>query len=462
MRLRGEPYAPRSRREAERLGVRMVMQELNLVRNLSVAENIFLDHLPHRLGFVDYRRLHAAAAPLMDRVGMSGIAPDRLVRTLGIGHQQLAEIAAGLARRCDVLILDEPTAALTESETERLFAQIARLKAEGTAVVYISHRLEELKRIADRITVLRDGRMIATRPAGAMPIDEIVRLMVGRALEASAPRRRPRGPLALRAENLARGDAVRGVSFEAYRGEILGFAGLMGAGRTETMRLIFGADRADAGAVYLHGSDRPARIRSPRDAVRQGLALLTEDRKAQGLFLPLAVRVNVTLARMGDLLRGGWIRRAAERGAAERQASAVAVRCRDVEQPVSQLSGGNQQKVVIARWLYRDPEILIFDEPTRGIDVGAKFEIYALLDGLAARGKAILVVSSDLKELFALCDRIAVMSAGRLAATFDRGAWTQDAVMAAALSGHLGDRGSARLAGVATPQRAAEDATNRT
>jgi ribose transport system ATP-binding protein len=438
MTLGGAPYAPRTKREAERRGVRMVMQELNLIANLTVAENIFLERLPNVLGVVNYRRLHDEARPLMERVGLAGIAPDTPVRDLGIGHQQLVEIAAALAERCRLLILDEPTAALTQAETELLFAQIAALQAGGTAILYISHRMEEMKRVSDRVTVLRDGKLIATRPAAEIPVDEIVRLMVGRDLgDLQVARRRARGPLALRAEGLARAPAVKEASFEAYRGEILGFAGLMGSGRTETMRLVFGADRAEAGAVTLHGSDRPARIRSPRDAVRHGIALLTEDRKAQGLLLPLAVRVNASLARLRDLLTAGCIRTGEERRVADRYIRSLAIRCRDADQPAAELSGGNQQKVVMARWLFRDCDILIFDEPTRGIDVGAKFEIYALLDELAAKGKAIVVVSSDLKELLAICDRIAVMSAGRVAATFERGDWSQDRIMAAALSGYV-------------------------
>jgi ribose transport system ATP-binding protein len=444
MRLHGQLYAPRSKVDAERHGIRMVMQELNLIGNLTVAENIFLEHLPHRCGVISYAKLNADARDVMARAGLKDIAPDRLVSSLGVGQQQLTEIAAGLSRRCRLLILDEPTAALTEAETQALFTQIARLKADGTGIIYISHRMEELKRIADRITVLRDGKLVATHPAAEIGIDEIVRLMVGRELGAvHAAERRTRGRVALRAMGLCRGGVVKDVSFEAYRGEILGFAGLMGSGRTETMRLVFGADRADAGTLYLHGSETPARIRSPRDAVRRGLALLTEDRKAQGLLLPLPVRVNVTLARLRDLLRpGGWIRAADERADAGRMVRMLGVRCQGAEQRVAELSGGNQQKVVIAKWLYRDCDILIFDEPTRGIDVGAKFEIYNLLSDLAAKGKAIIVVSSDLKELLAICDRIAVMSAGRLAATFERGEWTQDKIMAAALSGYLTAAGS--------------------
>ena len=437
--LDGQPYAPRGKKEAEQRGVRMVMQELNLIGNLTVAESIFLGRIPHRFGWIDHRRLHAEAARLLAEVGLGDIHPGRLVRSLGVGQQQLVEIAAGLSRRCEILILDEPTAALTGPEIERLFAQIAKLKTAGTGVLYISHRMEEIQRISDRISILRDGQMIATRLAAEFTLDEIVRLMVGRELgEAIHRARADDGPVALRVNGLRRGDAVRGVSFEARRGEILGFAGLMGSGRTETMRAVFGADRAEAGEVYLHGREESARIRSPRDAVRQGLALLTENRKEEGLLLPWPIRANLTLLRLRQHSRaGGWIRAGAERAEAARWSQALSVRCQSCEQRVAELSGGNQQKVMIAKWLARDCDILIFDEPTRGIDVGAKFEIYQLLADLAVKGKAVIVVSSDLKELLVLCDRIAVMSAGRIAATFRRGEWTQDAIMAAALSGYL-------------------------
>lgn len=445
MRLKGRPFAPANKVEAERRGARLVMQELNLIGHLSIAENIFLDRMPHRFGVINYRQLHGAARTVMAQVGLGEVDPARPVSSLGIGGRQLVEIAAGLSRRCELLILDEPTAALTEAETELLFVRIEKLKAEGAGIIYISHRLEEIQRIADRITVLRDGQMIATHRADEISIAEIVRLMVGRELGQDLARHnRQPGETALRVSGLHRGEAVRDVSFEVRRGEILGFAGLMGSGRTETMRAIFGADRRDAGDIYLHGARTPARISTPRDAVRQGSALLTEDRKEQGLLLSLPIRVNVTLARLRDLLRpGGLIRSAAEKSVAERFAGAVSVRCSSTEQTVAELSGGNQQKVVLAKWLYRDCEVLICDEPTRGIDVGAKFEIYQLLAGLAARGKAIIVVSSDLKELFALCDRIAVMSAGRLAATFSRDEWSQDKIMAAALSGYAATRSGA-------------------
>ena len=438
----GCAYAPRDRRDAARHGVRMVMQELNLIGNMTVAESIFFERLPHRLGWIDYKRLHRAARAALDRVGLADVDPACPVRRLGIGRQQLVEIAAGLSQRCDVLILDEPTAALTEPEIARLFARICELKAAGTGIVYISHRLEEIQRIADRISILRDGRMVASGAAGAFSMDEIVRLMVGRDVAAAAPAAvgvSAPGPVALRVVGLRREPHVRDVSFEVRGGEILGFAGLMGAGRTETMRAVFGADRPEAGAVYVGGDQAPAAIRSPRDAVRRGIALLTENRKEQGLLLALPVADNITLPSLARLsTAAGRLRQELLRRESVRWIEALRVRCRGPDQPVRELSGGNQQKVVMARWLLRDCDVLIFDEPTRGIDVGARFEVYDMLRGLAARGKALVVVSSDLPELMALCDRIAVMSAGRIAAVFSRGGWTQDGIMAAALSGYMG------------------------
>ena len=439
--LDGTSYAPPSRHAAERLGIRFVMQELNLVPTLSVAENIFLDALPSRFGFVRRAALDAAARAAMTTVGLSGIDPRAPVGALGVGEQQMVEIARGLAGTCRVLILDEPTASLTDREAELLFENIARLRRDGIAVVYISHRMEEILRLADRVTILRDGQTVSTHAASELTVDEIVRRMVGRDIgEADTVSTAQPGAPLLRVENLCLGARVCDVSFSVQPGEILGFAGLMGSGRTETMRAIFGADRPDSGRIYLGGSDLPARIRGPRDAVRLGVALLTEDRKGQGLLLPRPIRDNVTLAGMRNLSGPlGWIRRNAEASAARRWVERLAVRCAGADQVVGELSGGNQQKVVLARWLHRDCRIIIFDEPTRGIDVGAKFELYKRMRELAAAGKAIVVVSSDLKELLGLCDRIAVMSAGRMAGVFNRGEWTEDKIMAAALSGHLGE-----------------------
>jgi len=445
MLLAGEPYEPTSRTDAEARGVRMVMQELNLIGNLSVAENIFIERLPNWLGLIDYRKLHDAAREAMAKVGLGEIDPSTPVKSLGVGRQQMVEIAAGLSRRCRVLALDEPTASLTDSEVELLFAQIRRLKADGVGIIYISHRIEEVLNIADRVTVLRDGKIVGTQTAGELSPETVIRMMVGRDLgnECLAPGGE-RGPIALCVAGLTCGDRVRDVSFKAYRGEVLGIAGLMGSGRTETMRAIFGADTPQAGEVYLHGSDAPARIRKPRDAVRQGIALLTEDRKEQGLFLPLPVRANVSITRLRAVSRFDWIDPASERRVAGDYVESLGIKCSSVEQAVGHLSGGNQQKVVIAKWLYRDCDILIFDEPTRGIDVGAKFEIYRMLADLAGRGKAILFVSSDLKELMAICNRILVMSAGRVAGTFQRGGWSEEAITAAAFSEYVRTSGEAQ------------------
>lgn len=438
MALRGTEYAPATKRDAERLGVRMVLQELNLIGNLSVAESMFLSHLPHRCGWIDYAELHRRAERWLKEVGLPDLDPSCPVHSLGIGQQQLVEIAAGIAQRCDILILDEPTAALTEPETARLFANINHLKSAGTAVIYISHRLEEIRRIADRISILRDGVLVATHPCAELSHQEMVRLMVGRDVsDECIPRRTSPGPVALRVNGLRCANVVRDVGFEVHSHEILGFAGLMGSGRTETMRALFGADLRDRGDIYRGASDSPLTIRSPRDAVRAGIALLTENRKEQGLLLPLSVQTNITLNALTSLCRrGGWIRHVDEAAAATPWKDRLSVRCRDIEQRVSELSGGNQQKIVVARWLLRNCDILIFDEPTRGIDVGARYELHRLLGELADRGKAIIVVSSDMQELLAVSDRIAVMSAGRLTATFTRSQWSQHAIMQAALQGY--------------------------
>jgi ribose transport system ATP-binding protein len=351
-----------------------------------------------------------------------------------VGQKQLVEIAAGLSRTCKVLILDEPTAALTVSDAERLFSQVRKLKQSDVGIIYVSHHLEEVLELADRISVLRDGQMVVTRNRGEISIDEMIRFMVGWTLDerASISKRRLTGEILLEVRNLSAPPRIKEVSFALHRGEVLGFAGLMGAGRTETMRAIFGADARTGGTILLEGKDISSRLQSPRTAVQLGIGFLTEDRKSQGLLLPKALRMNVTLARLNDELRaaGGWLRRDKEIAVTEDWVRQLTIRCSSIEQSAESLSGGNQQKVVLARWLYRNCRVLICDGPTRGIDVGAKFEIYRLLDQLAQEGKGIIVVSSDLKELLGLCDRIAVVSAGRLVKIFDRGEWTEDLISA--------------------------------
>ncbi|WP_134591626.1 sugar ABC transporter ATP-binding protein, partial [Pseudomonas aeruginosa] len=430
--LLGRPYAPGSRREAEALGVRMVMQELNLLPTLSVAENLFLHDLPRRAGWIDRRRLRAAAREAMAQVGLEAIDPDTLVGDLGIGHQQMVEIARNLIGDCRLLILDEPTAMLTAREVDMLFEQVERLRERGVAIVYISHRLEELARISQRIAVLRDGRLVCVEPIERYDADQLVTLMVGRELgERFDLGPRQTGAPLLRVERLSRRGKVHEVSFEVRAGEIFGISGLIGSGRTELLRLIYGADRADGGQVLLGDPPQRLSLRSPADSVRQGVALITEDRKGEGLLLDQSISANLALGNLPALARHGVIDRRREEALARRQVEALRVRCADTAQAVGELSGGNQQKVVIGRWLERDCQVLLFDEPTRGIDVGAKFDIYALLAELTRRGKALVVVSSDLRELMLICDRIGVLSAGRMVDTFERDAWTQDALLAA-------------------------------
>ncbi|MGG2862505.1 sugar ABC transporter ATP-binding protein [Pseudomonas aeruginosa] len=435
--LLGRPYAPGSRREAEALGVRMVMQELNLLPTLSVAENLFLHDLPRRAGWIDRRRLRAAAREAMAQVGLEAIDPDTLVGDLGIGHQQMVEIARNLIGDCRLLILDEPTAMLTAREVDMLFEQVERLRERGVAIVYISHRLEELARISQRVAVLRDGRLVCVEPIERYDADQLVTLMVGRELgERFDLGPRQTGAPLLRVERLSRRGKVHEVSFEVRAGEIFGISGLIGSGRTELLRLIYGADRADGGQVLLGDPPQRLSLRSPADSVRQGVALITEDRKGEGLLLDQSISANLALGNLPALARHGVIDRRREEALARRQVEALRVRCADTAQAVGELSGGNQQKVVIGRWLERDCQVLLFDEPTRGIDVGAKFDIYALLAELTRRGKALVVVSSDLRELMLICDRIGVLSAGRMVNTFERDAWTQDALLAAAFAGY--------------------------
>lgn len=408
--LLGRPYAPASRREAEALGVRMVMQELNLLPTLSVAENLFLHDLPRRAGWIDRRRLRAAAREAMAQVGLEAIDPDTLVGDLGIGHQQMVEIARNLIGDCRLLILDEPTAMLTAREVDMLFEQVERLRERGVAIVYISHRLEELARISQRIAVLRDGHLVCVEPIERYDADQLVTLMVGRELgERFDLGPRQTGAPLLRVERLSRRGKVHEVSFEVRAGEIFGISGLIGSGRTELLRLIYGADRADGGQVLLGDPPQRLSLRSPADSVRQGVALITEDRKGEGLLLDQSISANLALGNLPALARHGVIDRRREEALARRQVEALRVRCADTAQAVGELSGGNQQKVVIGRWLERDCQVLLFDEPTRGIDVGAKFDIYALLAELTRRGKALVVVSSDLRELMLICDRIGVL-----------------------------------------------------
>ncbi|MCR8723727.1 sugar ABC transporter ATP-binding protein [Frigidibacter sp. ROC022] len=417
---------------AQDLGIGIIHQELELMRDLTVAQNIWIGREP-RLSFgrIDEAKLNADAAALFEGMNVS-IDPKAPVSSLTIARQQMVEIAKALSFRSRVLIMDEPTAALTEAEIEELFTIIRRLRSEGVGIIYISHKMDEIRRISDRVTVMRDGSYVGTVQAADTPISQIISMMVGRDVD-DEPVEVPdlsRAEVALEVRHLSRGRDVKDVTFSLRKGEILGFAGLMGAGRTELARAIFGAEPPDEGEIVVHGHHMT--IRSPSDAVAAGIGYLSEDRKHYGLALGLDVRANIALASLGRYAdRIGRIDEHRLAGIAQDYIRTLNIRTPHDQQQVRFLSGGNQQKVVIAKWLLRDCDILIFDEPTRGIDVGAKSEIYRLLNDLAARGKAIIVISSELPEVLRLSHRIAVMCEGRLTGILPGGA-AQEEIMALA------------------------------
>ena len=421
---------------AQDLGISIIHQELYLMNHLTAAQNIYIGREPRKgFGlFVDEAKMNADAAALFKRMNIR-IDPSEEVGNMTVARQQLVEIAKALSFNSRVLVMDEPTSALNETEVEHLFAVIHDLKANGVGIVYITHKMDEVKRIADRITVMRDGQTIDTVPAEGTSMARIISLMVGREL-ADATRAEGAGTETemLRVTGLNRGKAVKDVSFSLRKGEILGFAGLMGAGRTEVARAISGADPIDSGEIHVHG--KRALIKSPKDAVRLGLAYLSEDRKHFGLVTPMSVRDNVTMASWPRFTSGRiWMKDAALRKTSKEYVDLLKVKTPTVDQETRLLSGGNQQKVVIAKWLLRDCDILFFDEPTRGIDVGAKAEIYKLLQGLAAQGKSIVVISSEMPEILRLSHRIIVMCEGRITGELDGKTATQESIMTLAAQG---------------------------
>jgi ribose transport system ATP-binding protein len=402
----------RSPRDAQALGIRMIHQELNLVPALSVAENVMLGAEPRRGGIVDRAARSGVTRAVLDRLGQRQLRVDALVERLPLAARQMTEIAKAVAANARVLIMDEPTAILAHEEIEALFAVIRQLRAEGVAIVYISHRLEEIDRIADRVTVLRDGKLVDSRPLGQLRRDDIVRLMVGRELSETYPAATTApGDEVLRLEHVS-ALGVNDASLVMRRGEIVGLVGLVGAGRTELARTIYGASRLTSGRMLLDG--QPYAPRHPREAIARGFALVPEDRKRQGLVLPASIRENVALSSLDARARAGIIDPNAERREVARWTGALSVKSPTIEKPVRQLSGGNQQKVGVARWLLAGARIFLFDEPTRGIDVGARSEIYALMRGLAAQGAAILMISSDLPEAIGMADRLIAMRGGRI------------------------------------------------
>ena len=428
----GVPVTIDGPKAAEKLGIGMIYQEFNLVPDLGVIENIVLGIEPVRGWFLDNGAATARATAILAELGIT-LPLDRPARRLSVAEQQLTEIAKALVRHARLIVMDEPTAALTDRETDALFALIAKLKAQNVAFAYISHRLEELPRIADRITVIRDGKAIETRAIADMPQSEMVRLMVGRSLEAHFPELPAvagDAPVRLSVRDLRAASNVNGVSFDVRAGEIVGLAGLVGAGRTEIVRAIAGADVPTGGVVSVDGA--PIAVRNPRSTIDAGIALITEDRKSQGLVLGMTVRENTTLAHLEDYSRGPFVDRAAEVHITNTEIADLRIRTPSSEQSVRNLSGGNQQKVVLAKWMTGDARVFLFDEPTRGVDVGAKAEIYALMLALLARGAGIVMVSSELPEVLGMSHRVLVIRGGQIAAEFARADATPARVIAAA------------------------------
>ncbi len=398
--------------DARRAGIGIIYQELSLVPSLTARENIFLGQERSAGGFIRARRERELAAELFRRLGVP-IDPDTPCRRLTVARQQVVEIAKALSLDRRIIVMDEPSATLTLQEVDRLFDVIRELRPHAIGVIYISHRLDEIFQIADRVMVLRDGENVGARPIREVGRGELIEMMVGRRLENEFPRKTPSvGGERLVVKNLNRGRHVRDVSFAVRRGEVLGLTGLVGAGRTETARLVFGADRPDGGSIELDG--RVLHLRHPRDAIRAGICLLSEDRKSEGLVLGRSVRENFGLPNLRRLSRFGFVQERRERERFRHYARQLRIRVSDDAQKAGNLSGGNQQKVVLAKWLETSCDVVIFDEPTRGIDVGAKSEIYVLIRELASRGKAIIMISSELPEILGMSDRILVMHEGRV------------------------------------------------
>lgn len=415
---------------AQLLGISMIHQELNLAPDLTVAQNIFIGREPRKLGlFLNDKEMNRQTEALLAQMNLN-IDPTTVISKLTVAKQQMVEIVKALSFESQVLIMDEPTAALSDAEIEELFAMISKLRERGVGIIYISHRMAELKRISDRITVMRDGCYIDTVQTKDVTIDRIISMMVGRELYHTVNNedRRSSTEVVLEVKGLSRGHAIKGVSFKLHKGEILGFAGLVGAGRTEVARALFGADPIDGGDIHIHG--RKVKITSPHHAVKRGIGYLSEDRKRFGCMVDMDVQDNVAVASYLRFSSGGWMNHSQIESASEEVVEDLKVKTPGVRQRLKYLSGGNQQKVIIGKWLTKDCDIIIFDEPTRGIDVGAKSEIYKLLDRLVSEGKSIIMISSELPEILRLSHRILVMCEGRITGEFDNNGIDQETIMA--------------------------------
>ena len=429
--LFGEPVDFSNIKESQDAGISIIHQELNMMNHLTVAQNIYIGREPMVNGiYIDDKKMEEDAKVLFDRIGID-IDPSVKVGSLTVGRQQMVEIAKAISHDSKILILDEPTAALTQKEVEELFKIMNDLKAKGIGMIYISHRMDEINRISDRITVMRDGEYVGTLNTSETTKDEIVKMMVGRVIYGDQKEKSNvalDAPVVLEVKNLNRGKEIKNVSFKLRKGEILGFSGLMGAGRTEVARAIYGADPLESGEIYINGEK--VDIKSPANAVEKGICYLSEDRKRYGLLLDKSVAENSVLSSLDDYISMGWINDGKIEEDATKANEKLKTKTPSMKQILRNLSGGNQQKVIIARWLLRDSDIFIFDEPTRGIDIGAKSEMYTLMEELAAQGKSVIMISSELSEIQRLSDRVIVMCEGKITGELDISEATQEKIMA--------------------------------
>jgi ABC-type sugar transport system ATPase subunit len=422
----GQPVEIRGPHDAQALGISTIYQEFNLARDLTVAENVFLGHLPTKGGRVDWSTVKARTREILDTLGVE-FSVDAPISSLSVAEQQLVEIAKALNRKTRILVMDEPSALLGEKDLENLFRVVRSLQAQGIGIIYISHRLREIFALADEVTILKDGRYISTQRVADVTMDDLVKLMIGRALKDVFPKRTvEQGDVLLEVGNLSQAKLLRDISFQLHAGEIVGFAGIVGSGRTELARSIFGADPS-TGEMRIDG--KPYKPHSPAAAIRKGVALVTEDRKAQGLFLQLSVRINTTISGLRRLTRLGVINFGKELTLVKRMIQELRIKTPGPSFLVVNMSGGNQQKVVLARWLSVGTRIFIMDEPTRGIDVGSKSEIYQIMDELTKHGVGILMISSELPEVLGMSDRIMVMRQGRIVKELSRAEASEETIM---------------------------------
>ena len=431
IKIDGQEVNIESPHDAEKLGVAMIHQELSSVSEMSIAENIFLGREPVKGLFIDYKQMYKQAQELLDLLHIE-LNPRRKMGTLRVADQQLVEIAKAVSHNAKIVIMDEPTSSITDREVENLYSIIRDMKLRNTGVIYISHKMDEVYTITDKITVLRDGECINTWDTETVVPDELIRSMVGRELTEQYPMRTPNiGEPLLELKNLTRTGEFENISFTLHRGEILGLVGLVGAGRTETMQALFGITKPESGEVYLKG--KKVEFRKPADAINAGIAYVTEDRKGEGLVLPMSIAHNTTLSSMKELSNGLFIDGSKENELVDKEIKDLRVKTVSAKLPVKMLSGGNQQKVVLAKWMMKNPDVIIFDEPTRGIDVGAKAEIYKLMNEFVAQGKGIIMISSEMPEAMGMSDRILVLSNSRISGEIKKDEFDQDTIMKLAI-----------------------------